>query len=114
MQTASRAVNGLECISVTRPGGWGNPFDVRVYGRELSMKLFLNTMEGVWDPSLVEPLGHEGMDSAYKAHDAFLKRLGSQPMEIVKGELGGRNLACYCKMSEACHAEILLELSNPA
>jgi len=34
---------------------------------------------------LVEPLGHEGIDSAYKAHDAFLKRLDSQPMGLVKG-----------------------------
>jgi hypothetical protein len=25
MQAVSRAVNGLDCISVTRPGRWGNP-----------------------------------------------------------------------------------------
>jgi hypothetical protein len=28
MQAASRAVNGMVCISVTRPGRWGNPFDL--------------------------------------------------------------------------------------
>jgi hypothetical protein len=33
MQAASRAINGLPCISVTRPGRWGNPYDVRVYSQ---------------------------------------------------------------------------------
>jgi hypothetical protein len=28
MQAVSRATNGLDGISVTRPGRWGNPYDV--------------------------------------------------------------------------------------
>lgn len=39
MQAVSRATNGLDCISITRPGRWGNPYDVKVFGRELSMAL---------------------------------------------------------------------------
>lgn len=112
MQAASRAVNGLDCISVTRPGRWGNPYDVRVFGRELSMRLFRNKMAGVWDPSPVAHLRDAKVEAAYKAHTAFLKRLGSHPIEIVASELGGRNLGCYCKPPEACHADILLELAN--
>jgi hypothetical protein len=114
MQAASRAVNGLPCVSVTRPGRWGNPYDVRVFGRELSMKLFRNTIHGVWSPDPVKHVSDELCDLAYAAHHRFLKRLGGHPLEIIEGELGGRNLACYCQLPtpgepDLCHADILLE-----
>jgi hypothetical protein len=47
MQAVSRATNGLDCISVKRPGRWGNPYDVAVFGRDLSLKLFRNSVHGV-------------------------------------------------------------------
>ena len=28
-------------------------------------------------------------------------------------ELRGKDLACYCKAGEECHADVLLELANP-
>jgi hypothetical protein len=28
-------------------------------------------------------------------------------------ELRGKNLACWCKPGEPCHADVLLELANP-
>lgn len=28
------------------------------------------------------------------------------------GELRGKNLACWCRPGEACHADVLLELAN--
>lgn len=116
LQATSRAMNGLPCVSVCRPGRWGNPYDVRLFGRERSMKLFRSTMRGVWNPSLVKDLSDELADLAYTSHHAFLKRLGRHPMEVI-GELRGKNLACYCELSregdpDQCHAEILLELAN--
>lgn len=27
--------------------------------------------------------------------------------------LRGKNLACWCKLTDACHADVLLELANP-
>ena len=29
-------------------------------------------------------------------------------------ELRGKNLACYCGLEQACHADVLLELANAA
>ena len=34
--------------------------------------------------------------------------------EEVRSELAGKNLACWCKPGDACHADILLELANAA
>jgi len=28
-------------------------------------------------------------------------------------ELSGKNLACWCRLDQPCHADVLLELANP-
>lgn len=33
-------------------------------------------------------------------------------IEIVRAELRGKNLACWCKPGAACHADVLLEIAN--
>jgi len=30
----------------------------------------------------------------------------------VRRELKGRDLACWCKPDESCHADVLLEIAN--
>lgn len=30
----------------------------------------------------------------------------------VRQELAGKNLACWCRLDQACHADILLEVAN--
>jgi hypothetical protein len=112
MQAESRAANGLNCISVARSGRFGNPYDVRKYRRPLAMALFRNTVNGFWEPSLMDDQSEELCASVYASHTAFLKRLGGHPLEIARSELRGHNLSCYCSLSEACHADIWLELAN--
>jgi hypothetical protein len=34
-------------------------------------------------------------------------------LTAVRRELRGRDLACWCKPGEPCHADVLLELANP-
>ena len=80
--------------------------------RELAMALFRNSVEGCWNPDPLKDQTDEVCDLAYAAHHRFLKRLGGHPLEIIETELGGSNLACYCKLSESCHANILLEFAN--
>lgn len=38
----------------------------------------------------------------------------SHPMqvEIIRKDLRGKNLACWCKLNELCHADWLLEIAN--
>jgi hypothetical protein len=33
-------------------------------------------------------------------------------IDDIKRELRGKNLACWCKLSEVCHADVLLEIAN--
>jgi hypothetical protein len=107
----SRAVNGLDCIGVTRPGRWGNPYDVKVFGRELSLTLFRNSLNGIWDPSPLSHATDERLDKAYAAHSAFMKRFtGDHPLNAARSELCGNNLSCYCDLSDSCHADIYLDI----
>jgi hypothetical protein len=40
-------------------------------------------------------------------------QVGAPPsLEQVRRHLMGRNLACWCRIGEPCHAEVLLRLAN--
>jgi len=82
----SRLPEGTVCVNRPRhdnPGPWGNPFTVEDHGRAGAVRL----------------------------HRAWLL---AQPELVakVRRELAGRDLACYCKLDERCHADTLLELAN--
>ena len=46
---------------------------------------------------------------AQAAVDAFRANL---PLSLDTSELRGKDLACWCPLSAACHADTLLELAN--
>jgi hypothetical protein len=101
-------------VVVSRPGRWGNPYPVGTYGLETSLRLFTNTMHGIWEPLVLDhvPVGDDRFENAYEAHCQFIKRLGSHPMELAPAELHGRNLACWCPLDQPCHADVLLRIAN--
>lgn len=73
--------------------------NVRWATREELVELFRLTLT---DPT-------PGMLSAYPSRGGrFLK----VTVEDIRRELAGRDLACWCKPSQACHADYLLEVAN--
>jgi hypothetical protein len=70
-------------VYVGRPSKWGNPYDVRIWGREEAIRLY---------PEWVR----EQIDAGY----------------LNPSELRGRDLACWCPLNKACHADDLLSLVN--
>jgi hypothetical protein len=70
-------------IVVARPTRWGNPFLITTLGR-------------------AEAIEH------------YRKWLVAQPdlVAAVRSELAGRDLACWCALSEQCHADVLLVVAN--
>ena len=101
-------------VSVTRPGKWGNPAVIGDY--------FM-----VGDPG-----GHSGpfrmswcktskkyadgrftlVDSAETAVAMFRKLTATGYLKATVAELRGKNLACYCRLDQPCHADVLLEIAN--
>ena len=119
-------------VSVTRPGKWGNPFDFRSsdccwlalsYGcrgdrpgrQEASVKAFRE-----W----VTPLAKDQKMVRYERGVRFGSEeknfqigprfiVGPPPTcEEIRAELKGKNLACFCEIGAACHADVLLEIAN--
>ena len=70
-------------VNVARPGAYGNQYPVSVYGRELAVRLHRKKLE---------------------------KQIAAG--EIDLSELRGKDVACWCKLDEACHGDTLLEMAN--
>ena len=91
-------------VKVTRPGPYGNPF---VIG-EAAPETYAQFHRGV-------------VLNAEQAVDLFRRVLvhelsrptpaADRAVDLV-ANLHGKNLACWCKPGEPCHADVLLELAN--
>lgn len=97
-------------IYVGRPTIWGNPFwhAARFHGVELSLALYRNTVQGIWNPSVVAAIPI----TYYDEHFEWLLRMRDHPLEVMRRELRGKTLCCWCAPEDKCHADILLELAN--
>jgi hypothetical protein len=67
-------------VSVARPTKWGNPFTVAEHGARLAVENYRRRLDG-------------------------LEAIGALDLS----ELAGKNLACWCKLEDQCHADALLE-----
>jgi hypothetical protein len=74
--------------SVARPHKWGNPYKVAPHGPY----------------TLAESI------ERYRC-DLLAGRL-VVTVEDARRELAGRDLACWCKPGEPCHADVLIEVAN--
>jgi hypothetical protein len=60
-------------------------------------------------------LGYEGTSAGSFAPRWPLTARYEAPFthDLIRSELGGKNLACWCPLDQPCHADVLLELANP-
>lgn len=88
-------------VSVARPRRWGNPFKIGI------------TVGTTGD---AEPYKRIETNADAVAAFRFMLSLPDQvrnyPDDAAIAELRGKNLACWCKPGEPCHADVLLELAN--
>ena len=103
LQDSSRAVNGLPAVSVARGHNrkWGNPFAIGMF--RCSGHGFAFLEEAVKD--------NETAVRFFRDMLAYRQRPYPSEDEIVSA-LRGKNLACWCKPGEPCHADVLLDLAN--
>lgn len=79
-------------VVVARPSKWGNPWAVGE--------------NSPWHP--YEPMDRAAAVAVYRyGIDTDVGR------SMVRADLAGRDLACWCPLDEPCHADVLLELANP-
>lgn len=72
-------------VVVARPTRWGNPFRTTKHGAAIAVTLYRCWLEQPEQSRLVA---------------------------AIQRDLGGKNLACWCRPGDWCHADILLEIAN--
>lgn len=93
-------------VKVSRPSRWGNPFVVSSDAGALAHYADWRANHDLWRGWPVPDAA-----TAVEAfrHHAILSLQGSPDRYR---ELRGKNLACWCKLHEPCHADVLLEIAN--
>ena len=99
-------------VSVTRPGRWGNPFQVgHCYKRGDPDDSYRGPLRMVWSECLTNDPGpgyvYLNLAQVIEWYRWYL--------ELTKpdlSELRGKDLACWCPVEFPCHADVLLELAN--
>jgi len=104
LQAHSRAVNSLPAVKVARRGKWGNPFVVAP-GSEPG-----HVFKGA-------AYGYVAVPTVEDAVQCFREMMAAEgetaaALRASLPELRGKNLACWCKPGEPCHADVLLALAN--
>jgi hypothetical protein len=90
-------------IYVGRPGKFGNPFPVDIYGQERAVGLFRRWLTGNMSMAELDGLSRYPEGSMVSERRALLAAIPS---------LRGKSLACWCALSEPCHANLLLQIAN--
>lgn len=108
MQAESMALNGLPCVSVCRPGKWGNPFRVGI-GIQDQCSLMSCIMSGSVGPREWQENAEIDAEQAVKLYEYHLTQGGRY---LPFAELKGKNLACFCALDKPCHADVLLKIAN--
>ena len=90
-----------DAVVVARPTKWGNPFTIASakeagYDRATAVSAFRDWLAG--DPW------------ACGCREDYEDR--RQTMIANLEELRGKDLACWCPLEVACHADVLLEVAN--
>jgi hypothetical protein len=102
-------------VKVDRATGFGNPFPI-VKGTQTTMGVTTDVWTvGTWDgPAMwLRDTKAEAAEISVKAFSAWIEQPArDQLLTRVKTELRGKNLACWCRPGEPCHADVLLELAN--
>lgn len=88
-------------VGRTRGDGWGNRY---VVGRRI--RHVGDVMVEVHDSEHAVALHRQWLD--------WQIRQFPTAMPYALAELSGKNLACWCRLDQPCHADTLLELANPA
>lgn len=103
-------------VKVSRPGPFGNPYKVVQCAR------FKDDgapgYAGRHDWELNYPITRSKTEAAQRAVDGFKEMYATSTIpywEKMRGlvpALRGKNLACWCRLDQPCHADVLLELAN--
>lgn len=88
----------LGAVNVSRPCDWSNPFRVGDLVRTVAPVVADEAQTVIT------------RDLAVALFRAYVAERGWEGQ--IRAELAGKDLACWCRLDEPCHADVLLQLAN--
>jgi len=98
-------------VNCTRPSKYGNPFSVEKYGLDRSLKLFQQMID---EFTSIKQFSIDAQEDALNSplFKAFRKSNELSLRDMIKSDLRGKDLMCFCEFDKPCHANILLCIAN--
>lgn len=93
-------------VYVGRGSKWGNPYRVIQDGGFMWVE-----PEGKTITCSTDREGNR-REKTEEAVMLFRDRWVPLHIEVIRTELAGKNLACWCPLDQPCHADVLLEIAN--
>lgn len=90
-------------VVVSRPSRWGNPWRAEHVGGV--GWCCTDTRDGLTIPARDRADAHDLAVAHYRAWVA-------PHAEVIRAELRGKPLCCWCPPGLACHADVLIEIAN--
>lgn len=98
-------------VNVTRPGKWGNPFRVgghyKIGTPGRGGFAYLEAYEGHQDETFTTL---KSVRECVEWFRVYRTRYPYAPMDLAT--IRGKDLMCWCKPGDPCHADVLLEMAN--
>lgn len=91
-------------VRVARPGRWGNRLRIEHKTQDLFWWVMIDRENGI-------PFSTESA-ARCSAVRLFREALTCEAIEQARSQLRGRDLACFCSLTQPCHADVLLEVAN--
>ena len=89
-------------VVVSRPSKWGNPYT-------------LEWAHNYWaEYAYSDAQLREAVVEHFNTDLLFVDDFDYPSFEMIRAELRGKNLACWCPLDQPCHADVLLEVANAA
>jgi hypothetical protein len=86
-------------VVVSRPSKWGNPYKLEDYPTGMSSEARRSHAVEAFRSLLLGKIALPWVTLRFTIDD-------------VRRELRGKDLACWCKRGQPCHADVLLRLAN--
>ncbi len=113
LQKISQELNGLKAVKVARPSKFGNPFKIGCTFPDLKDFSEVRLLDELdFNKFIIRDGLIDSNDTAVRLYTLYINNLDSIKLNQIIHELKGKNLACFCSLDSACHADILLDIVN--
>ena len=93
-------------VYVGRPSPWGNPWTAADFP-DLPPARRLAAAAEMFRREWLACLGSDN-----DIRDRLGYPFDAEVVDIIREQLAGRDLACWCPLDQPCHADVLLDLAN--